>query len=65
MLDQLLIGSSFTGALVYLLVRTRIYFRCDDPIVIIDSNDNEITVVSDEYKDVVVINKKKAQNICI
>jgi len=64
MFEQLLIGSSATGALVYLLSRIRIYFRCDEPLVVIDSNDNEIVTVSDERVDIIVIKKKAKDPTC-
>lgn len=65
MLDQLLIGSTFTSAMVYLFTRIRVYMKCDeDPMLILDSNDNEIVTVSDDQKDIIIITKRTKQSTC-
>lgn len=67
LIQSFFIGGSTIGAISYLISRLRIYCRCDDPVVIIDSNENEIVSFSDEQKEVIIINRhnKKCQNACI
>ena len=66
MLESLVIGSSATGIMVYLMSKVRCYFSqgstCSNPLFI-DSNENELTTVSNRNDTEVLVNKQKTKRV--
>ena len=66
MLESLVIGSSATGIMVYLMSKVRCYFTsCHNPTLIIDSNDNELTTVTNRNDTEVLIISKYPKEYCL
>ena len=60
MIEQLLIGTSASAAAIYAFSKMRCYIRsCTDPIIVMDSNENEFQTITNDHVEIIVINKKK------
>ena len=69
MLESVVIGISATGIMVYLMSKVRCYFSqgstCSNPLFIIDSNENELTTVSNRNDtEVLIINRTPKEFLC-
>ena len=69
MLESLVIGSSATGIMVYLMSKVRCYFSqgssCQSPMFIIDSNENDLTTVNIRNDtEVLIIHRTPKEFLC-
>ena len=69
MIESLVIGSSATGIMVYLISKVRCYFSqgssCENPMFIIDSNENDLTTVSNRNDtEVLIIHRTPKDILC-
>ena len=65
MIDQILFGSSACGLFVYMMTKIRcLLTSCDSPVIVIDSNSNELTTINHKDTDVLIISKNKNEYVC-
>ena len=69
MLESLVIGSSATGIMVFLISKVRCYFSqgssCENPMFIIDSNENDLTTVNNRNDaEVLIIHRTPKDVLC-
>ena len=66
-LDEILIGSSATALVTYLLAEVRCIWRnpcTENQICIYGSNESHMTNISDDDNEIILISAKKTSHIC-
>ena len=66
-LDEILIGSSATALVTYLLAKIRCIWRnpcTESQVCIYGSNESHMTNISDDDNEIILISAKKTHHIC-
>ena len=66
-LDEILIGSSATALVTYLLATIRCIWRnpcTENQICIYGSNESHMTNISDDDNEIILISAKKTHHVC-
>ena len=66
-LDEILIGSSATALITYLLATNRCIWRnpcTENQICIYGSNESHMTNISDDDNEIILISAKKTHHVC-